>query len=304
MQVTRQTLLETDLLKVVHARARPSPERSGEIEGQGANVLVLPLAGVFALHEGPHRHAIATPGHAVFVAADRPYAMSLLADAGDECLTLRFSGAALARLLPEAESGDGFDLSAFESCVALPADLVLARSLLWRRLATGAGDALEVEEAGTRLLIGVLHAARKDARARFRSTHGGTSGRRLRQVGRVLDAVTAQPECRWTLDALAQVACVSPGHLAHVFREEAQTSLHQFVLRARLAKALDAVLDTDADLTSIAHEMAFASHSHFTARFRALFGLTPVELRRSRRRGIAGELRRIVTARRPAPALG
>jgi AraC-like DNA-binding protein len=130
---------------------------------------------------------------------------------------------------------------------------------------------------------------------------GARSARRVRQVGRVLDAVGAQPDRRWTLDELAGVACVSPGHLAHVFRAEMQTSLHRYVLHARLARALDAVLDTDADLSTIAHETAFASHSHFTARFRAAFGLTPAELRRSRSRGLASELRRIVTALRHAP---
>jgi AraC family transcriptional regulator len=302
MQVVRRTLFDGELLQAVHAWARPSLQRHGEIDRQSVNVLVLPLAGVFAMHDGPRRHAIATPNHAVFVAADRPYRMSLPAETGDECLTLRFSAAALARLAPEAMSGDGFDLSAFESCVPLAPGILLTRSLLWRRLAGGEWDPLEVEEVGAGLLVAALHAARKDGRAWNRSAHGARSARRLRQVGRVMEAVCAHPDRKWSLDALAALACVSPWHLAHVFREETGASVYGYVLRARLAKALDAVLDTNADLSAIAHETGFASPSHFTARFRALFGMTPVELRRKAGRRAAAEVCKIVTARTPAAA--
>jgi AraC-like DNA-binding protein len=41
------------------------------------------------------------------------------------------------------------------------------------------------------------------------------------------------------------------------------------------------VLDSNLDLTSIALDAGFTSHSHFTARFREFFGLTPDALRRA-----------------------
>ena len=302
MQVTRRTLFDGKLLQVVHARARPSLQRQGDIERQSANVLVLPLEGVFAMHDGPRRHAIATPIHAVFVAADRPYRMSLPGDIGDECLALRFSASALARLAPEAMSGDGFSLAAIETCAPLAPEVLLARGLLWRRLAQGGLDPLELEELGAGLLVAALRAARKDGRAWNRTLPGARSARRLRQVGLVMEAVLAHPDRRWSLDALAALACLSPWHLAHVFREETGAPVYRYVLRARLAKALAAVLDTDADLSAIALESGFASHSHFTARFRALFGMTPVALRRDASRKFAGEVRKIVTARASAAA--
>jgi transcriptional regulator GlxA family with amidase domain len=67
-------------------------------------------------------------------------------------------------------------------------------------------------------------------------------------------------------------------------------------LRLRLAQALSAVVDSDADITTIALDAGFASHSHFTLHFRTLFGVTPAALRRGRRPRPA-ELRKIVTAR-------
>jgi AraC family transcriptional regulator len=82
--------------------------------------------------------------------------------------------------------------------------------------------------------------------------------------------------------------------------------VYQYVVRSRLARALDAVLDSGTDLTAIALDAGFASHSHFTARFRSLFGHTPLELRRGircvRRHDLARDLRKIVTAGEAATA--
>lgn len=299
MQVVRKSLFNGAQLQVVHARARPSLEKHAALERQSANVLVLPLAGVFVMHDGPRKHAIATPNHAVFVAAGKPYRMTLPTDAGDECLTLRFSAESLAHLAPEAMSGESFDLSALESCAPLDPETLLARSLLWTTFRRGAWDSLEVEEIGAGLLVSALHAARKDGRAW--QVRRARSGRLLRQVGRVTEAVSAQPDRKWTLHELAALAQVSPWHLSHVFREETGAPVYRYVVRARLARALDAVFDSDMDLSTIAHENGFSSHSHFTARFRGLFGMTPLEARRRIAAGTGKDIRKIVTAgtRRP-----
>jgi transcriptional regulator GlxA family with amidase domain len=60
---------------------------------------------------------------------------------------------------------------------------------------------------------------------------------------------------------------------------------------------LTEVIDSDRDLIAVALDAGFASHSHFTARFGAFFGLTPVEARRKANSIRIDELRKIVTAR-------
>jgi AraC family transcriptional regulator len=67
-------------------------------------------------------------------------------------------------------------------------------------------------------------------------------------------------------------------------------------MHERLAQALDAFLECGDDLTAIALDAGFASHSHFTARFRSFFGFTPAALLRIATAERA-ELRKIVTAR-------
>jgi AraC-like DNA-binding protein len=297
MQITRHTLFATDLLEIGHVAAKATSPGCGPVERQPCNVLVLPLQGVFAKHEGPRRHVIATPNHAVFLAAGHPYRISLPGGIGDRCLTLRLTGEILARTLPHAAACGRFDTAAFASDVLLTPKAMLARSVLWHRLSRGDIDALEVEELSFALLGAALHAAdRRHHRTRRKSLRERAAPR-VRHLERVKEAISLQPERKWTLSELAELACVTPFHLAHVFRQEVGESAYRYVLRARLARALEAVLGADRQLTEIALDNGFTSHSHFTARFRALFGLTPLEVRRGASGKLAEGLRKIVTAR-------
>lgn len=284
--ITRRSLFEGALFGIGYIACRPTPEIRHEIEYPSLNVLALPVAGVFALHQGPRRHVVATPNHAVFIASRRPYRVTFPGNIGDDCLTLRLTPEGLSQLAPESMSRDGFDESTVASRAVLAPAAILARGLLWRCLARGDADPLLVEELG----VGLLRSALPAVRSR------GT-GPRSAHVERVTEAISTLPEHRWTLGELAGIAGVSPCHLAHLFNREVGTSVYRYTLRSRLAKALNAVLDSGLDLTSIALDTGFASHSHFTARFREFFGLTPDALRRSAGSHEAAALRKIVTAR-------
>ncbi|MBI5721491.1 MAG: helix-turn-helix transcriptional regulator [Burkholderiales bacterium] len=331
---THRMLFESEWLQVGHISVRPASSECGELEASPLNVLALPLAGVFAKHDGPRRHGIATPQHALLISAGRPYRLSFPGCIGDRCLALRLSNEALAHVMPEALAGSGmgtgsgsnggFDEAVFATQTLLPPAVMLARSQLWRRLAAGGGevDALEAEQRAIDLLAAALGAARRQragsarggigargadgadgAVAAVRAVRGGgATWRRMRPVARTVEAIGSEPERRWTLHELAALACVSPSHLAHVFRAETGLSVWGYVLRSRLARGLEAVLDSDAALTEVALDAGFASHSHFTAKFRTLFGCTPQQLRRGASRRTAHEMRRIATAHEPLAA--
>jgi AraC family transcriptional regulator len=84
---------------------------------------------------------------------------------------------------------------------------------------------------------------------------------------------------RVRLDRLARIACASPDHLTRIFRRQTGVTLYQYLLRLRLAAALDALSAGAADLTALALDLGFASHSHFTLSFRQRFGDTPTSVR-------------------------
>lgn len=294
--MVRRQLFDGALFGVVHIRCRPTPDLRHPVEQAADNVVALPTAGVFALHPAPRRQVVATPSHAVFLSSGQPYRVTFPACIGDDCLTLRLTTEGLARLAPEAMSGKGFARATpFARAVLAPAAL-LARNLLARRFAQGEVDPLEIETLGIGLLGSALGTVGPLSRPTRHAGHAAC------HVERVKEAIALDPARRWTLDALAALACVSPCHLAHLFQREVGTSVYRYATQARLGMALDAVLDGDLDLTSVALDAGFASHSHFTARFRACFGITPDALRRSARRGQAAAMRKIVTAPTAAAA--
>ena len=55
--------------------------------------MVLPLAGVFSKHDGPGRHVVGTPSHAVLVTAHTLYRVSFPGGVGDRAIILRFDDA-------------------------------------------------------------------------------------------------------------------------------------------------------------------------------------------------------------------
>ena len=68
-------LFESGLLRIGHVVAHGSTE-PGELQRQDANVVVLPVRGIFTKHDAPRRQVTGTPSHAVFIAADLPYRLS------------------------------------------------------------------------------------------------------------------------------------------------------------------------------------------------------------------------------------
>ena len=73
-------------------------------------------------------------------------------------------------------------------------------------------------------------------------------------------------------------------------------SVARYLLRLRLALALERLADGETDLAAMAADLGFASHSHFSARFRSVLGVSPTSVRGSLARGRLAELRTIVTA--------
>jgi AraC family transcriptional regulator len=292
VEITRRTLFESETLQIGLFEARRVPDACGDIERQSLNVMVLPFSGVFSKHDAPGRHVVGTPSHAVLIAADTPYRIGFPGGIGERSLIFRFGDA----LAPEQL--DACRQSA-SSHGLLPAQAMMLRNLLWTRLDKGEANEFEAEALGLDLLDLSLSAMRSATAPVRRSA----SARHARTLERVKEAVALAPAQKWNVAKLAKVANLSPFHLCHVFRQMVGTSIYDYVLHERLAHTLAAVLDRGDDLTTIALDAGFASHSHFTARFRSFFGYTPSALRRIATAEHVAEMRKIMTARRSQPVL-
>ena len=287
LHVARKSLFQSATLQIGLFEARGVTDACGDVERQDRNAVVLPLAGVFAKHDAPGRQVIGTPSHAVYVAADTAYRISYPGGIGDRALVLRFGD----ELAPEQIERRGD--AALASNGLLPAPAMMLRNMLGARLGQADVDDFEIETIGLDLLNVSFEAMRKEKPA----SRPSALARRMRATERVKEAIAIAPSEKWSVAQLARLANLSPFHLCRVFRQLAGTSIYDYVLQERLAQALDAVLDGDDDLTAIALDAGFASHSHFTARFRGFFGCTPAALRRNATAARLAELRKIMTAR-------
>jgi AraC-like DNA-binding protein len=80
---------------------------------------------------------------------------------------------------------------------------------------------------------------------------------------------------------IASTLAVSPFHLAHVFRRHTGVSIHQYVLQLRMAHAAARLAAGETNLSRLAIDLGFSSHSHFSAVFRRYFGASPTAFRAS-----------------------
>jgi AraC family transcriptional regulator len=288
MQVTRRSLFESDTLQIGLLEARPISDACGDVEWQNSNVVVLPFSGVFSKHDAPGRYVIGTPSHAVFIASNTPYRLSFPGAIGDRALIFRFS---------EALAPEQLDHRSSESLAShglLPPNAIMLRNVLLTRLQKGEADRFETEALG----LDLLRISLRSMRAGDILLRRSALIRRMAAVERVKEAVALAPDHKWSVAKLARIANLSPFHLCHVFRQIVGTSIYDYVLRERLAYALDDVLDRSKEITAIALDTGFASHSHFTARFKSFFNCTPAAFRRLATADHVAELRKIMTAQR------
>jgi AraC family transcriptional regulator len=82
-----------------------------------------------------------------------------------------------------------------------------------------------------------------------------------------------------SLSDIARDVGSSVFHLARIFKARSGFSLHAYRNQLRLRAALERLQETGVDLTDIALDLGFSSHSHFTETFRRSFGMTPSAVR-------------------------
>lgn len=83
---------------------------------------------------------------------------------------------------------------------------------------------------------------------------------------------------------VARAVGASPAYLTNAFRRFEGVSLQRYVTQLRLARALIELPHAD-DLTALALDLGFSSHSHFTLAFRRAFGCPPSHFRKMLRNG-------------------
>ena len=140
-------------------------------------------------------------------------------------------------------------------------------------------DSLALEETALALVGDVAASACRYA--------GGASALRplKERHERLVDSTRALLALKLTepisLENVGKAVGVSAFHLCRVFRAVTGTTITRYRHGLRLRAALGRVSSSDADLSAVAIDYGYSSHSHFTSAFRREFGMTPTEFRRA-----------------------
>lgn len=218
---------------------------------------------------------VGSPAVAPLYNRGQEYRRRKLSDEGDSCDWFAIAPETVRQLVAR------FDRAAAESDRPLtfshvrvePHDYLRQRSVVDHL--TGSGrDALFVEETAIDVCTRIL------ARA-YERRAGDPPSRSQQELAHAASEVLSRTFAEnWSLSRIAAAVESSPFHLARAFRQTTGATMHQHRIALRMHASLELLRDTNGDLTTIALDLGFSDHSHFSAAFRKRFGLTPSRYRR------------------------
>ena len=276
MQALDTVVFETSLVRAARFRVDARDPRFRD-SGPAANFAVcFPRTAVWIRYSGS-RSFVADPSLATIYNPGQEYTRDSISGDGDRCEWFGVSppvALEIATSLNE-KSFDRVDRPFCHAAAPVDQQLYLAQRAFFTRLEKGTIGKLEAEETIISLVTAVLASA--DEHKSSRSIHDEAH---VDLVERAKASLSRNLTTKQSLSDLALDVGVSPFHLCRVFHEHTAQTLHAFRTDLRLRKAVE-LLGERVDLSRIALECGFSSHSHFTSSMRARFGSTPSAVRAS-----------------------
>ena len=244
---------------------------AGPEECSHATHLVFPYRGIYLGHVARDQ-AVADANHVLFFNAGEGYRVAHPIRGTDASLSLQIEASVLEELAPPVllnkQPVQGFhgQHRRIDSLTQLRV------TRLRHQLARDTTDPLQVESLALDL---VSHSLGPRSSSPSDATHG-----QRRLADRVKVLLASDVSRRWSLAEIGAEIGTSPVYLTQVFRRVEGMPLYRYQLRLRLARALD-LLATRRDVSSLAVDLGFSSHSHFTTVFRQVYGTSPTKFRRT-----------------------
>jgi AraC-like DNA-binding protein len=263
-QSSRQ-LVASPLVRVYDVVCRAPRAGYGPAMSNAITQIGFPRRGLFLIERRGEPLVVDT-NTALVLRPDDEYRIGHPTNEGDEGVVLA---------LPEQVADDAFEGGDQRVGHLAPRDR-LAVSLLTRMLRDDETIQLEAEEATVLLLASLSQRVFANPTGMNARPLNRAQRRRIEQA-RVL--LAASPTTAWDLRGLGLAVGCSPFQLARQFRAATGETISRYVLNLRLAIAVERLADGERNLAALAFDLGFAHHSHFSARFRRTFGMTPKEAR-------------------------
>lgn len=297
--LTFSTLHVSPLVHVQDYICRSGQGGPLEEEQYVSNTIVLMRHGVFCKHFGS-RSVTADVNQAIFFSKGSAVRVSHPADCGDRGTVFTVSARVLNDIVRELDpSVDERPEQPFPF-VTGPCDA----NTFWRhrelvqRIAAQETHPLEplwADVTALQLSADVVEAAFLRAGVqRGRVTRATTELDHTERAEAAKRYLAASFDQKITLDDVARAVHTSPFHFTRIFQQRAGVPVHRYLTRLRLRASLERLAEGADDLTALALDLGFSSHSHFADAFRKEFGQTPSDVRASATRRTLGEMRKIL----------
>ncbi len=289
--ITMSSVYRSSLVSIVECVCRPRTACLTKEEAPSGNEVVFVRSGSFVRHVGSRR-VVADPTTMLFFNRGEGYRVSHPVPGGDNCITMATDDETLFSIM--AEHGGGGRFFPDRPFRVDGAQIDPETALLQRRLMRFVPffETLELDEFALRLLASAVRVQRGNGGLRPWTSPSATRRQRIEQVKLIAASHFRE---KILLRDLAREVSYSPYHLCRVFKEDTGVSINRYINRLRLLAALDS-LDSNSDLSALAHDLGFSSHSHFSTAFKREFGQTPVAVRQSLTLNRVGEMRAILGA--------
>lgn len=106
--------------------------------------------------------------------------------------------------------------------------------------------------------------------------------RDLERLQPALDYIEQNYAERLSVMQLAQLLCLSPDRLGHLFRDGVGQAPLQYINEIRLRKAMNLLKTKEYTVTEVAQAVGFFDYNHFGRLFRRRYGCTPNQVRQGK----------------------
>jgi AraC-like DNA-binding protein len=250
----------------------PSFRDTGPIE---RSIVVFPRTAVWIRHEG-HRPFLADPSVSTIYNAAQRYERFPESPDGDCCDWFGVSDTLARAIVSDFDAHAASSDRPFRfQWAASPTTLYLRQRTLLRRAAAGELDKLEGEETVIMIVKSVIGIAYRAPRHLTRTI--ATAARHHDLVDAARAELLRTVRSNNSVSDIARAIGTSPYHLCRVFSASTGHTLHRHRTELRLRLALEQLEDPGArqNLSAIAHDLGFSSHSHFVRLMRRYADVTP-----------------------------
>ena len=264
-----------------HFRCRPDSRMwTDDNQTMGGPMMVFPNLAVH-IAQSARPAVVANTNCVMFYNADQRYQRRVIDPRGDDCMHYHLPTATWRSILEHV----GADTDREELFVDPSGPAPAAIRLRQHRLAQAVTptdadriDPLHLEEEILQLAADVARAHTAHRRGLPRR-HGATDARHRDAVRALEERIAVTFRRSVPLPDLAADVGLSPFHAARLFRRYTGMTMHSYRDHLRLREALVQLARHTERLDVLALELGYASHSHFTDRFRRTFGQPPSAIR-------------------------